>query len=60
MDLPRVLYIWRDDSEIRVPRDNIYENYFEKPFIQDSERFYRSQAKFDFEHGTILEYLEKV
>jgi hypothetical protein len=60
MDFRQVMYIWRDDSVIEVPQDNIYENYFENPFIQDTERFHRSQARFDFEHGTILEYLEKV
>jgi len=60
IDFPEVMHIWLDDSAIEVPQDNIYENYFENPFIQDTEKFHRSQARFDFEHGTILEYLEKV
>ncbi len=60
MDLPEVMCIWQDDFDISIPRDNIYENYFEKPFIQDTEKFYQSQEVFHIEHGSILEYLEKV
>jgi hypothetical protein len=60
IDFPEVMYIWLDDCEITVPCDKIYKNYFENPFIQDTERFYQLQAVYDFEHGTILEYLEKV
>ncbi len=60
IDFPEVMFLWLDDQLISVPMEDIYENYFEKPFLQDTAKFYQSQIGFDFELAFILQYLEKV
>jgi hypothetical protein len=60
IDFPEVvMFLWLDDQLISVPMEDIYENYFEKPFLQETTTFYQSQRGFDFEPASILQYLEK-
>ena len=60
LEFPKDMFISIDDQEIKVAQENIYENYFEKQFLQDTEVFYQSKTALDFEHGSIPEYLKMV
>ncbi|CAF4627532.1 unnamed protein product [Rotaria sp. Silwood1] len=47
--------------QITSPTLAIYKEYFEIPFLQDTERFYRLEAaNFIREHNSVIEYLKKV
>ncbi|CAF3953992.1 unnamed protein product [Rotaria sordida] len=59
IDFPHKMFIWLNDEEITVLNEKLYENYFEKPFLQNTEEFYRSKAIFDLENISVIEYLEK-
>ena len=54
------MFIWIDDQEVNVPKENIYENYFEKQFLQDTEQFYRLEAANFLAHKPVMEYLKRV
>ena len=51
IDFQDVMFIWLEECEQSVSKELIYENYFAKPFIQKTEKYYQLKAVFDFEHG---------
>ena len=60
MEFPKDMFIWIDDQEIKVAQENIFENYFEKQFLQDTEQFYRLEAANFLAHNPVMEYLKIV
>ncbi|CAF3911720.1 unnamed protein product, partial [Rotaria magnacalcarata] len=48
------------NQQITSPTLKIYKDFFEAPFLQDTEQFYRLEAASFLVHNSVTEYLKKV
>ncbi len=52
--------VWFYDQPTTITPLNVYKEFFEKPFLENTEQFYRIEASKHLADESLIEYLTKV